>query len=138
MDRRPSLRTIAITLTCLLLPLTALAAALAAAVYKSSNPDDIDITTSLAYLRQTMVVAIAVFGLVTAAVVALVVVMYRRDHNFSQAKLPLVLLVATVGMVGALLLTNAYTNSVQDQYLRDHGRPTLDEFFDQLERQKQQ
>ena len=105
---------------------------------KSTNPDNIDITTSLAYLRQTMTVAIMTFVVVTAVVAGLVIAMYRRDRNFSEAKLPLVLLISTIAVMGALLLTNAYTNSVQDQYLKDHGRPTLDQFFDALEKQKQQ
>lgn len=138
MDRRPSLRTLAISLTCLLLPLTMLASAVAAAIYKSANPDNIDITTSLAYLRQTMIVAIVVFALLVATIVGLIVKMYRRDRNFAQAKLPLVLLVSTVGIIAILLVVNAYTNSVQEQYLRDHGRPTLDQFFETLEQQKQQ
>lgn len=138
MDRRPSLRTLAITLTCLLLPLTMLAGVVAAAILKSANPDNIDITTSLAYLRQTMIASIIVFGLAVATIVGLIVKMYRRDHNFTQAKLPLVLLVSTVGVIALLLVVNAYTNSVREQYLRDHGRPTLDQFFETLEQQKQQ
>ena len=134
--RRPSLRTIAITLTCLLLPLTMLAGVLAGAIYKSANPDGIDITTSIAYLRQTMTVAIVTFVAITMTITGLVIAVYRRDHNFTQAKLPLVLLISTIAVVIALLLANAYTNSVQDQYLKDHGRPTLDQFFDALEKQR--
>ena len=137
MNRRPTLRTITITLTCLLLPLTMLAGVLAGAVYKSTNPDGIDITTSLAYLRQTMTVAILVFAVITAVIVSLLIAMYRQDRNFNQAKLPLVLLAGIIASIIALLLTNAYTNSVQDQYLKDYGRPTLDQFFDALEKQKQ-
>lgn len=137
MNRRPSLRTITLTLVCLLVPLTMLAGALAAAVYKSTNPDNIDITTSLAYLRQTMTIAIIVFALLTATIAGLIVTMYRRDHNFSQAKLPLILLITVVGTLAVVLVTNAYTDSVQNQYLRDHGRPTLNQFFESLEKQKQ-
>ena len=49
----------------------------------------------------------------------------------------LLLLIATVVVLAGVLLTDAYTDSVQDQYLRDHNRPTLDEYFDALEQQKQ-
>ncbi len=137
MTRRPSLRTASLTLVCLLVPLTMLAGMLAAAFYKSANPDSIDITTDLAYLRQTMTVAILVFAAITATVAGLIVAMYRRDRNFAQAKLPLLLLVGVIVVIVGTLITNAYTNSVQDQYLRDHGRPTLNEFFDALQKQKQ-
>ena len=137
MNRRPSLRTVTLTLVCLLVPLTMLAGTVATAIYKSSNPDNIDITNSLAYLRQTMTIAIVAFALLTATIAGLIVAMYRRDHNFSQAKLPLVLLIAVVGTLAAVLITNAYTDSVQNQYLIDHGRPTLDQFFESLEKQKQ-
>ncbi len=137
MDRRPSLRTITIVLVGALLPLTMLAGTLAGAFYKSSNPENIDITTSLAYLRQTMTVAIIVFATLVAAIAGLIVRMYRSDGNFSQAKLPLTLLVATITLIGGSLLANAYTDSVEDQYLRDNGRPTLGEFFDALEKQEQ-
>ena len=81
--------------------------------------------------------AIAVRHVLVAAIVGLIVAMYRSDRNFSQAKLPLVLLIATVVVLAGVLLTDAYTDSVQDQYLRDHNRPTLDEYFDALEQQKQ-
>ena len=138
MDRRPNLRTITVTLVCLLLPLTLLASTFAAAFYKANNPDNIDITASLAYLRQTMVIAVVVFAVITAAIVGLIIKMYRTDGNFAQARLPMVLLITIVGVMGVVLLVNGYTDSVQDQYLRDRGRPTLDEFFDTLEKQKQE
>lgn len=138
MDRRPSLRTMALTLSCLLVPLTILAGVLTSAFYATNNPDNIDITASLAYLRQTMVVSIAVFTLIAAAVVWLIVKMYRNDRNFVQAKLPLVLLAAAIGLMGVVLVVNVYTNSVKDQYLKDHGRPTLDQFFDAVEQQKRE
>mgnify|MGYP007082242626 CR=1 FL=1 len=136
MNQRPSLRTIAIALVCLLVPLTMLAGMLTAAYYKSTNPDGVDVTTSLAYLQQTMTGAIVVFVLITAAIVGLIVTMYRQERNFLQAKLPLALLSAVLVLAGALLITNGYTDPVQDQYLRDTGQPTLDEFFERLEQQE--
>lgn len=131
-----NLRTLTIVLTCLLLPLTMLAGVLATAFYKSTNPDTIDITTSLAYLRQTMTVAIVTFAVIVAAISGLIFKMYRRDRNFSQAKLPIVLLAATLGTIGIIMVVNSYTDSVQEQYRRDHGRATLQEFFDALDKQK--
>lgn len=127
MNQRPSLRTIATTLTCLLFPLTLLAGLSTAAWYKSNNPDNVDITASLAYLTQTMTAAIIVFAVITTAIVAIIVTMYRRDRNFSQAKLPLALLIAVIVLIVALSLANGYSNTAQNQYLLDHERPTLDQ-----------
>lgn len=138
MIRRPSLRTIAITLVCLLVPLTILFGILASAFYKTTNPLNTDITTSLAYLRQTMTISIVTFSVIVASVAGLIIAMYRRDKNFAQAKLPLVLLIITVVTVAGMLVTNAYTNGVQERYLRENGRPTLDEFFKAIEQQKKQ
>lgn len=127
MNQRPSLRTIATTLTCLLFPLTLLAGLATAAWYKSNNPDNVDITAGLAYLTQTMTAAIIIFAIITAVIVFLIVVMYRRDHNFSQAKLPLALLVTVIVLIVALSLVNGYSNTAQNQYLLDHERPTFDQ-----------
>ncbi len=133
---RPALRTIATSIIALTLPLTMLAGVIATAFYKTNNPADVDITGSLAYLRETMTVSIIVFALCVAIVVGLIVKMYRRDQNFVNAKLPMVLLGILIVLVIGIALLNGYTNKVQDQYLIDHGRPTMQEFFDRLEKQE--
>ena len=138
MNRRPSFHTIAIVLVTLLLPLTLLAGAITAAVYKSINPDNVDITASLAYLRETMMAGIAMFTVITVIIVGLIIKIHHHEHKFAQAKLPLALLTATITLIVSLMIVNSYTNSVQDQYLRDNNRATLDEFFDAVEQQKEQ
>lgn len=124
MNGRPSLRTITLALVALLVPLTMLIGYVAAAYYKSANPNGIDITTSLAYLRQVMVVTIIGFSLLTLTSVGLIVTMYRQDGNFVNAKLPLVLLIAVVALLGTGMAINSYTDSVVEQYRRDHGQMT--------------
>ncbi len=127
---RPNLRTRTTALSALIVPITLLVSTVTGAYYKSSNPQNIDITQGLAYLQQTMTAAVITFSLIALFIVIGIVKMYRRDRNFSDAKLPLVLFSATIVLLIATGITNAYTNSVQDQYLRDQGRPTLQEFFD--------
>ena len=89
-------KTIALTLTSVLFPLTLLASVLTSLYYKSTNPDNVDISQGLAYLSKSMTVAIVVF---------------------------IVILIVAV---------NARIGKVQDQYLIDNGRPTLQQFFDNL------
>lgn len=133
---RPNLRTLTTSLVALTLPVTLLASAITTAYFKNVNPDNVDITQGLAYLQQSLTAAVITFLVFVIASVLGIIAMYRRDHNFSNAKFPLVLLVSIgVLSVGALLVNN-YTNQVQDQYLIDNGRPTTQQFFDALEKQK--
>ncbi|MBA3679232.1 hypothetical protein H0W80_03540 [Candidatus Saccharibacteria bacterium] len=133
--KRPSLRTITISLLALALPTTLLASSVVAVYFKSTNPNNVDITQGLAYLQQSLFAAIITFGLFAIASVVGIIMMYRRDHNFIEAKLPLVLLCTIIVLMGGVSLANAYSNKVQDQYLIDNGRPTLQQFFDQLNKQ---
>lgn len=133
---RPSTRTVTIALVTLLLPVTLLVGSIGAAYYKASNPDNVDITQDLAYLSQTMVISITTFVVLAVASVVGMYKLYRADGNMSSAKLPLTLLVATVVLIGAYALVGSYIGKVQDQYLIDHGRPTLQQFFDKLDKEK--
>lgn len=136
MPSRPRPRTIAVTLSTLLLPLSILAGAVAGAYYKSTNPNNIDITTSLAYLQQTLFIGIGVGILIGLSVVGLIVHMYKKDRGFVQAKLPLTLLVAVGLIVGLISLSSSFISRAEDQYRIDHGQPTLQQFFDKLESDK--
>ena len=136
MTSRPSLRTIALSLTALLVPLSMLAANLVAALYKSNNPDSVDITNGLAYLQQSLVAGFGTAVMIAALIIWLITRMYRRDKSFAEAKLPLVLLVSIGVLVTTLALISNYTSTVEDQYRKDHGQPTLSEFFDRLDKQK--
>lgn len=94
--RRPNTRTATTTLVALILPITLLVGAIGSAYYKTTNPDNVDITQGLAYLGQTMTISIITFALLAVLVIIGIVRMYRTDGNLSNAKLPLILLVATI------------------------------------------
>lgn len=132
--KRPNTRTATTSLVALILPITLLVGAIASACYKSTNPDNVDITQGLAYLGQTMTISIITFVILVILVVIGVAKMYRADGNMSNAKLPLTLLVAMVVLLGGYALVSSYTSNVQDQYLIDHGRPTLQQFFDKIKK----
>lgn len=133
---RPSLRTMTISLVALILPITLLASGITTAYFKSTNPNDIDITQNLAYLRQSLFVAVVTFALIAGASIFGIVKMYRRDRSFVEAKLPMVLLFVVFVLMGGAAIANAYTNKVQNQYMNDNKRPTLQQYFNKLKEQK--
>lgn len=120
--RRPGLRTIATVMAALAVPVTLLMAQLVGVYYRSSNPDNVDITQGLAYLRPIMVAAWLTFGVMVALVVALISKMYKRDGNFAQAKLPLSLLVVIVIVMGGWMAVNSYNDQVVNEYRQSQER----------------
>lgn len=134
--QRPNLRTLTTSLVALMIPITIVVSVLTALYFKSTNPDNVDVSQDLAYLQQTIVAGIITFVLFTVAVVTGIVLMYRRDRNFSNAKLPLVLLLIVCTLMAGIIVVSSYTSKVTDQYLIDHGKPTLQQFFDALDKQK--
>lgn len=134
--KRPNLRTMTISLVALAFPVALLVSGLVAAYFKSTNPDKVDITQGLAYLGQSLTAGVVTFALLALFAVVGITKIYRRDHNFGEAKLPLILLLSVLVLIVAAAMTNAYTNKVQDQYLIDNGRPTLQQYFDTLDKQK--
>lgn len=135
---RPNLRTLSTSLIALALPVTIFVGILTSAYFKKANPDNVDVTAGLAYLQYTMTAAVVTFALFVIAAVVAIVLMYKRDRDFHNAKLPLTLLVLVVLFTIGFILTNQYINQVQDQYLTDHGRPTLQQYFDAVDKQKSQ
>lgn len=131
---RPNLRTITVTIVALTLPITLLISTATTAYFKSTNPDKVDVTQGLAYLQQSLTASAITLGLLIAASITGIILMYRRDRDFSNAKLPLVLLITTCVILAGAGLLNGYVGKVQDQYLIDHGRPTMKQFFEELEK----
>lgn len=94
--------------------------AVVTAFYKSTNPDAVDVTAELAYLRQSLVAGFGAALLIGAAIIGLIVHMYRKSGSFADAKFPLIVF-AMVGIVTvAALVVNGYVDAVEDQYRRDH------------------
>jgi RsiW-degrading membrane proteinase PrsW (M82 family) len=135
-SRGKSLKNVATLLTAALIPIIILVSQTVGAIYKTNNPDNVDITNGLAYIQQTLIAGIGVGIVIALIIVWLIIRIYRRDKNFSEAKLPMLLLVFVGACVVAIAAISNYTSSVENQYLKDHDRPTLSEFFDKLEEQK--
>lgn len=131
-------QTITLWGVALLVPLTLLVSQITEFIFKSTNPDNIDITTSLAYLGQGVTAGIVTFCAVLAVIVTAVVLDKRATGTWQGARQPIMLFTAIVILVAGVMLFNKLTNNAQDDYLRAHNRPTLDEFFDALKKNEQQ
>lgn len=80
---------ISVVLLALALPVTLAVSQIVAAILKGVDPDNVDITQGLAYLSQILITGWLTFGLIMAAVAGLIVRIYKRDGDFSEAKFPL-------------------------------------------------
>ena len=92
-------------LATLPLPIAWIGGQLVAGVLKGSNPDNVDVTQGLAYLRPILITAGVLFAIVW--VVALVVALGRRRRGDT---LPVKLLALHTVVAVALLLSNAYAD----------------------------
>lgn len=97
---------LASALATLPLPIAWISGLLVAGVLKSSNPDNVDVTQGLAYLRPILVTAFVLFGVVWLA--ALVVGLARRRAGET---LPLKLLALHTAVAVALALSNTFADS---------------------------
>ena len=92
-------------LATLPLPIAWIGGQLVAGVLKGSNPDNVDVTQGLAYLRPILITAGVLFAIVW--VLALVVALGRRRRGDT---LPVKLLALHTVVAVALLLSNAYAD----------------------------
>ena len=92
-------------LATLPLPIAWIGGQLVAGILQGSNPDNVDVTQGLAYLRPILITAGVLFAIVW--VVALVVALGRRRRGDT---LPVKLLALHTVVAVALLLSNAYAD----------------------------
>ncbi len=107
-------------------PTAALAGGLVAWNLKSGNPDNVDITAGLAYLRPILVTGFILFGVLFIVSLISGVLALRRDQDRSLGKLSLVLLATILVFSGAAAFANAKTDNAIDQYRTQKDQ----EFFD--------
>lgn len=126
-------RNLAIISSIVVFPVTILTSLLISLYFKSTNPDNIDITQSLAYLSQSLVPAIVIMTLLLISSLILSIVEYKQEGS-AKAKLPLALLTINIISIALIAIVNWQIGRVQDQYLKDQGRPTIQQYLDSLDK----
>lgn len=99
---------------------------------KGGNPDNVDITQGLAYLRPILVTGLTVFGLLLATSLVCGVVALRKDADKTFGKIGLALLATIFVFSAGAAISNAKTDDAIENY-RDNK---AQQFFDALEKQK--
>jgi ABC-type transport system involved in cytochrome bd biosynthesis fused ATPase/permease subunit len=99
---------------------------------KSSNPDNVDITQGLAYLRPILVTGFCVFGVLLAISLVSGVLALRKDADKTFGKLGLALLI-TIFIVSA---GSAIAASKTDHAIDDYRTAKEQRFFDALKEQE--
>jgi len=126
-------RNLSIISSILVFPVSILTSLLISLYFKSINPDNIDITQSLAYLSYSLVPAIAVTTVLLISNLVLCFLVYIQE-GFQRTKLPLALLIFNIISITLILIVNWQIGRVQDQYLIDQGRPTIQQYLDSLDK----
>lgn len=126
-------RNLAIISSLLVFPIAILTSLLISLYFKTTNPDNIDITQSLAYLSQSLVPAIVVMTLLIISGLVLCILVYRQEGP-AETNLPLILLIINIVSIFIIVMVNWQIGRVQDQYLKDHDRPTLQQYLDSLDK----
>lgn len=122
--------TFALVTTALMVPLSILAGAATEFFLKRNNPNHIDITLGLAYLRPILQVGIGVAAVLFIASIVLALIGLKKDSSPQLAKVALlVLLIITLVSSGASLLKNR-TDKLESTYTEKQ----LNTFFQKLSR----
>ena len=96
--------------------------------FKARNPDGVDITAGLAYLRPLLLSSFSVFAVIAAAAVAYALLGIKRDSDSSTAKNALIILVVSVILFGGAAFADRKISQTEDRYREDH----LNSFFKTL------
>jgi len=93
----------------LALPITVLVVGVVSWYFKSTNPDNVNILASLAYLRPILLSSIATFVVVMLAAIVCALLGKRRDESpqLSNIGLFLVVVVSVLSLFGAIAHSNA-------------------------------
>ena len=120
------------TIISLTLPLTLLFGKVHEWWLKSRNPDNVDITAGLAYLRPLLVSSLVVFFVLVALAVITGVLGLKRDEDKSTAHRALASLAVAVVVCGFVAFSSNRVSKAEDNY-RDQKASA---FFKALEDRK--
>lgn len=117
-----------LVITSLLLPLTVLMSGFVEWQLKNGNPNNVDITSDMAYLKQILGTALVSFAILWVLSAAAAIVGLKKDSNKEFSKLSLILLVVvTLFSILGGIVTNA-AGDAEEAY-KDRQR---EQFFEKL------
>lgn len=108
--------TASLFLTTLAFPIGVFSGVVARLYLKQSNPDTIDITIKTAYLNQSALVGLTVFGAVVISAIVCLILAARRDNNVKLAQKLLVLISITVALGGLSYIAYRRTVTIEKNY----------------------
>lgn len=120
-----------IILASLALPLTVLISGTIAWVLKSTNPDNVDVTAGLAYLRPILLSALITFAITMLAAFMFAIRGKRLDKSPELGTLGLLLVVVLTLLSIAAGIANKGAGDAEDAYREEKARV----FFEALEKQ---
>lgn len=110
------LHTWAVVLSSLVIPLPLIVGALVEAILDSTNPEKVDVTQDLAYLRELLGSSFGSLGILLVSIVALLVTLYLRERTLNALALPLVILAVQVVVGIALLILTGVVDGIENSY----------------------
>jgi putative copper export protein len=118
---------VSIVTSSLVLPLTTLISGLVGAYLKSNNPNNVDITSNMAYLKQILGATLIVFVTLWVLSLLLALIGLKKDTDSAFSKLSLIILpLILIVSIAAGMATNAagdaedtYRNTVRQEFLEN-------------------
>jgi hypothetical protein len=101
--RTSRLHTLAVILCSLLIPVPLLVGRVVEGVLDTLNPAGVDVTQPLAYLSEILGFGFGSLGVILVAIIAVLVLLFRREGGFQAIRLPFAVLVVQI-VVGVLTL----------------------------------
>ena len=122
-----------VVIASLILPVTLLLSSMVAWHFKETNPNNVDITAGLAYLKQILGTTLIVFAVLWVTSLVSALIGLKKDASKELSKLGLVVLaLVTILSVGSGIANNK-AGDAEEAY-RDQKAT---EFFQKLEENKQ-
>lgn len=116
--------------TSLLLPITLAASSLVSWYLKTNNPDGVDITQGLAYLRPILIVSFSTFLVGWLMALIFGIIGLKKDEAPQTSKLALALLVAITILSTTAAIANSKAGHAEDAYQDQKS----EQFFKDLEK----
>lgn len=119
---------ISIAAAALSVPAAFMAGNLTTLILKSNNPDNVDITAGLAYLRPILIVSFTTFGVLCLISLVFGIIGLRKDDK-SLSKFSLILLVALL----LVSLTAGLLQKQTDKIEKDYSQKQFNSLFQELQ-----